>query len=78
MFEIGMKHCLLVFYDVSSNKGSRVQDGPGNRVLGSNNRNTFKSIQKSSSEHLAQMLDILFLALSGGPLSSLFKWWPWS
>ena len=35
-----MYHCLVVLYQVCSNEGPRVQDGPGSGVLGSNHRNT--------------------------------------
>ena len=64
----------MVLDQVSSNESPRVQDGPSERVLGSNPRNTLKNIKKSSSEPLGlEMLEICYVALHSGPLPSLFK-----
>ena len=47
---------------------------PSERILGSNPRNTWKNIKKSSSEPLGlEMLEIYYVALHGGPLQSFFK-----
>ena len=47
---------------------------PRQGVLGSNHRNTYKNIQKSSLEPLGlEMLENCYVALHSGPLPSLFK-----
>ena len=42
-------------------------------VLGSKVRFTQNLLLQN---RLAQVLDIWYIALPGGPLPSLFKWWP--
>ena len=47
--KFGLQHCLVVFYQVCSNQGPRIQGGPGPGVLGSKHGNAQKYIEKSSS-----------------------------
>ena len=47
--KFGMQHCLVVFYQVCSNQGPRVQVAPRHGVQGSNHRNALKYVEKSSS-----------------------------
>ena len=55
-------------------KGPGVQNGPAQRVLGSNHRNRWKILENLLLQnHLAQLLEIRYVALSSGPLLSLFK-----
>ena len=51
----------------------------GQGVPGSNHRNTEKNIKKNLllQNQLAQMLEIQYVILSGGPLPSLFSHCHW-
>ena len=68
----------MVLYQVCSNGGPRVQNGPdaGGPVF-----ETIE-IQRKILKNLllqnrwAQMLEIWYVALPSGPLPSLFIWWP--
>ena len=46
---------------------------PPERVLGSNHRNRWNIFKNLLQNHLPQMLEIMYVALSSGPLPSLFK-----
>ena len=47
---------------------------PSQRVLGSNHRNTWKIFKHLFPQnHLPQMLEMRYVALSSGPLPSLLK-----
>ena len=65
-------------FEVCSNKGPRVKDGPEPGVLGLNHRNTWKNIFKNLflQNDPAQMLEIYFIVLPSGPAKSLFNGGP--
>ena len=59
-----MKRHLMVLYEV----GPRVQDGLAPGGPGFNHRNTYKNIKNLLQTHLAQMLEIWYVALPSGPV----------
>ena len=59
------------FYQVCSNGGPGVKNGPAAGGLGFKNEIYFKNLLLQNS--LAQVLEIWYVALPGGPLPSLFK-----
>ena len=81
-----MYHGLVILYQVYSNEGPRVQDGP---VPGGPKFEPYKYIEKilknlRLQSCLGQVLEMLYVALPGGLLSMLSKprsegpRWPWA
>ena len=68
-------HCLVDLYQVCSNGGPGVQNGPAAGGLGFKIEIYLKNLLLQNC--LAQGLEIWYIALPDGPLPSLFKWWPW-
>ena len=71
MLEIGYVALPRALLPSCSNEDHRVQDGLWPGVLGSNHRNILKNLLLQN--HLAQMLEIGYVALPSGLLPSLFK-----
>ena len=65
----------MVLYQFCSNERPRVQDGFWPGVVGSSHTKIHRKILKNLflQNHLAQMLEIRYVALSGGLLPILFK-----
>ena len=64
----------MILYQVCSNEGPRIQDGPAPGVLCSSHTATLKNIQNFLLQnHLALMLEMGYVALPSGPTPILFK-----
>ena len=69
----GMQHCLVDLYQVFSNDGPGVRNGPASGGGGSwvQKRNILQNLLLQNC--LAQVLEIWYVTMPGGPLPSLFK-----
>ena len=63
----------MVFYQICSSGDPRVQNGPAPESPSLDSQKQVENIQNLLQYHLHQMLEIRYVALPSGTLSSLFK-----
>ena len=71
--KFNMYHCLVDLYQVCSNGGPGVQNGPAQDNPRFESWKYFENIHFFLQHHLPEMLEIRYVALPSGSLPSLFK-----